>query len=140
MAKITKIRTRRPRCYLVYALAPDGVKPAEANQIINAMIGDTTLPLALWHDHFIGDKGGCVIFYIENQAELDALFENSYLEGWQVDYRPLIYSFSPAAFDAQTGYTLNAYGDVDWQTLRDSERPDYGARNVTQEVESAEEV
>ncbi|MBP8252273.1 MAG: hypothetical protein KAX40_07895 [Herpetosiphon sp.] len=52
----------KPRCILVYALAPDGVTPAQANQQINAITADPNLPLALFHDHFIGHAGGMIIF------------------------------------------------------------------------------
>ncbi len=48
----TKIPASRARCFMVYALAPQGVSASEANRTINAMIGDETLPLALWHDHY----------------------------------------------------------------------------------------
>ena len=135
-----KIRTRKPRCYMIYAMAPEGIKPAEANRMINEMVDDDALPLALWHDHFIGDKGGTIIYYVQNQSELDALFDNDHLDGWRVDYRPLIFSFSPGAFDAQTAYTLKAYGNEDWDALRNQKRPDYEGRNLSEEANSAEEV
>ncbi len=135
-----KTRTRKPRCYMVYAMAPERTKPAEANRMINEMATDDALPLALWHDHFIGDKGGTIIFYVENQAELNALFDHDHLDGWHVDYRPLIFSFSPGAFDAQTSYTLKAYGNTEWDALREQDRPDYGGRNLSEEANSGEEV
>ena len=137
---VRAVPTKKPRCYLVYALAPEGVRAAEANRLVNKMTADKTLPLALWHDHFIGQAGGSMIFYVENPAQQQALFEGEHLKGWQVDYRPLVFSFSPSAFDAQTGFTLQNYRDTDWKTLRDSERPDYGERNVVQEAETGEEV
>ncbi len=137
---VRAIPTRKPRCYLVYALAPQGVRAAEANRMINDMTADSDLPLALWHDHFIGQAGGCIIFYVENQEQQKALFANQHLAGWDVDYRPLVFSFSPSAFDAQTAFTLKQYRATDWAELRTKERPNYGARNVNQEAESGEEV
>lgn len=137
---ITAIATKRPRCYLVYALAPKGTKARAANDAINAMTADATLPLALWHDHFIKEAGGCIIFYVANQEKQQALFQSQHLAGWQVDFRPLIFSFSPSAFDAQTSFTLKNYRHSDWESLRQQERPDYGARNVAQEAETAEEA
>jgi len=134
------VPTNKSRCYLVYALAPEGVRAAEANRIINEMTADEGLPLALWHDHFIGQAGGSIIFYVENQSEQKALFENEHLDGWQVDYRPLVFSFSPSAFDAQTGFTLKQYRATDWGKLRTKERPNYGERNVSQEAETGEEA
>ena len=133
------VPTKKPRCYLVYALAPAGVKAAKANATVNAMTADPDLPLALWHDHFIGEAGGCILFYVETQQEQKALFESQHLMGWQVDYRPLVFSFSPSAFDAQTAFTLKSYRATNWEDLRGQERPNYGERNVAQEAETAKE-
>ena len=134
------IATKKPRCYLMYALAPKGTKASEANRIINEMTADLNLPLALWHDHFIGGAGGSIIFYVANQDELKALFENEHLVGWQVDYRPLVFSFGPAAFDAQIAFTLKNYRATNWDAVRTEERPDYDERNLSQEAETAEEA
>jgi len=134
-----KIPAAKARCYMVYALAPLGVSASQANRTINAMIGDEGLPLALWHDHFLGGPGGCVIFYVENKKQQQALFENNYLIDWKVDYRPMVFSYSPAAFDAQIGYTLSAYSGNDWTKLRDENRPDYDQRDVQAEAETAQE-
>jgi len=133
------IPTAKPRCYLVYALAPAGVKASEANRTINEMIADAGLPLALWHDHFIGGPGGCVIFYVQSVAEQKALFSNDYLTDWDVDYRPMVFSFNPAAFDAQINYTLQNYGGENWNDLKQRSRPDYVDRNVSLEAETAAE-
>ncbi len=35
-----KIRTRKPRCYMIYAMAPEGIKPAETNRMINEMVDE----------------------------------------------------------------------------------------------------
>lgn len=139
-AQTRAVPTRKPRCYLVYALAPEGLSAARANAALNALTADPALPLALWHDHFIGEAGGCILFYVTCQAEQKVLFENEYLLGWQVDYRPLVFSFSPSAFDAQTAFTLKRYRATDWQELRTKERPNYGAREVGQEAETGKEV
>ena len=61
-------RIQKPRCFLLYALAPDGMPAADANRILNQFIGDSSLPLAIFHDHFIGQPGGLVIFNVENSA------------------------------------------------------------------------
>jgi hypothetical protein len=115
------------------------MRAVEANRAINSMIGDPRLPLALWHDHFLGDPGGCVVFYVENKDQQTALFESHHLIGWKVHYRPMIFSFNPAAFDAQIGYTVKTYGKADWDELRRENRPDYGDRNVQSEAETAQE-
>lgn len=130
-------RIRKPRCFLLYALAPGGMPAAEANRILNTFIGDPTLPLALFHDHFIGQPGGVIIFYVETPAERDALLSQTYLVGWHVEIQPLIFSPSPAAFDEQIAFTLRAYRGVNWETLQKEERPSYG--NPSREAETAEE-
>lgn len=130
-------RIQKPRCFLLYALAPSGFPAAEANRILNAFIDDPALPLAVFHDHFIGQPGGMVIFYVETPQERDALLEQKYLDGWQVEVQPLIFSHSPAAFDEQIAFTLKAYRGVDWENLQKEKRPSYG--NPRREAETAEE-
>jgi hypothetical protein len=130
-------RIRKPRCFLLYALAPDGLPAAEANRILNQFIGDSSLPLAIFHDHFIGQPGGLVIFYVETSEERDALLAQKYLDGWHIEIQPLIFSHSPAAFDEQIAFTLRAYRGVNWESLQKEERPSYG--NPSREAETAEE-
>lgn len=136
MGKNIAIKTSRARCYLVHAIAPDGLTARQANDAINALVADEKMPLALWHDHFLGGPGGCVIFYVENEEQQHTLFGNLHLEGWDVEYRPMVFSFSPAAFDAQIGYTLMNYRSTDWDSLRTENRPDYEGRNVQNEAET----
>ncbi|MEM9952043.1 MAG: hypothetical protein AAF846_10605 [Chloroflexota bacterium] len=133
-------RLRKPRCYMVYLIAPDNLSPSEANHTINQICADKSLPLALYHDHFIGQAGGIIIFFAETQAEREALQSGleDYLVDWRYDVHPLIYSYNPAAFDAQIAYTLAAYRDNDWEQLQKEHRPTYG--NLSQEAETAEEV
>ena len=130
-------RIQKPRCFLLYALAPEGVRPAEANRILNAFIADAALPLAIFHDHFIGQPGGVIIFYVETAEERDALLTQKYLDGWQVDIQPLIFSHGPSAFDEQIAFTLKAYRGVDWELLQKDKRPGYG--NPGREAETAQE-
>jgi len=130
-------RIQKPRCFLVYALAPENMPATEANQIFNTFIGDRNLPLAIYHDHFIGQPGGVAIFFVETPQERDILLNQKHLDGWQVHYQPLIFSYSPSAFDEQTAFTLNAYRGVDWEDLQKEKRPSYG--NPRQEAESAQE-
>ena len=99
-------RIRKPRCFLLYAIAPREMPAAEANRILNAFIADPRLPLAIFHDHFIGEPGGIVIFYVESREERDALLSQTYLDGWRVEIQPLIFSHSPSAFDEQIAFTL----------------------------------
>jgi hypothetical protein len=133
------IRTRKPRCFCVYVLAGDGIKPVEANRQFNEFVADTSLPLAIFHDHFIGQAGGIAIFFIETSQERDALLDAapSILKGWSVDIHPLIFSYSPAAFDEQIAFTLRAYRNRDWEQIRQEQRPSYG--NPRREAETAAE-
>ncbi|HLD93976.1 MAG TPA: hypothetical protein VI703_07220 [Anaerolineales bacterium] len=130
-------RTVNPRCFLVYALAPEGMPAAEANRIFNEFVGDWALPLVVFHDHFIGNPGGLAIFFVEDIKQRDLLLDGEHLPGWQVEMHPLIFSYSPAAFDEQIAFTLNAYRDQDWERLQKEDRPAYG--DLRKEAESAEE-
>jgi hypothetical protein len=130
-------RIKKPRCFLVYALAPQGLSASEANHIFNAFIAEPGLPLALYHDHFIGQPGGIAIFFVETSAERDALLDQDFLEGWQVEFQPLIFSYSPAAFDEQIAFTLKAYHGIDWERLQKEQRPAYGRPSL--EAETAQE-
>ena len=129
--------TKKSRCFLVYALAPDGTSAREANRIFNEFIGDRTLPLAIFHDHFIGEKGGVAIFFVESPEDQERLRTSERLAGWRVEIRPLIFSRSPAAFDEQIAFTLNAYRDNDWELLQRENRPNYG--DPRREAETAME-
>ena len=130
-------RIRKPRCFLVTALAPEGTPPAQANRQFNQFVADRRLPLVLFHDHFIGQPGGVAIFFVETPEERDRLARCEALAGWQVEVRPLIFSYSPAAFDEQIAYTLRAYREVDWEQLRQEQRPAYG--NPARETETGSE-
>lgn len=130
-------RIRKPRCFLVTALAPEGTRPGDANRLFNQFVADRSMPLVLFHDHFIGEPGGVAIFFLETPEERERLARAETLAGWQMAVRPLIFSYSPAAFDEQIAYTLRAYRDGDWETLRQEQRPAYG--NPAREAETATE-
>lgn len=130
-------RTVNPRCFLVYALAPKGIPAAEANRVFNDFVGNRKLPLAVYHDHFIGNAGGLAIFFVGNTEERDLLLDGDNLPGWQVDMHPLIFSHSPAAFDEQIAFTLKAYRDENWDKLQKEDRPVYG--DPRKEAETAVE-
>jgi hypothetical protein len=131
-------KIQKPRCFLVYALAPDSLSAAKANELFNTYVAEPKRGLALFHDHFIGQRGGIAIFFLETDAEREALKEFGELEDWNVHIHPLIFSYSPAAFDEQIAYTLRAYRNADWENLQQDKRPSYG--NPRQEAETAEEA
>ncbi len=128
---------KKPRCFLVYALAPEHILPSEANRLFNEFVSDRSLPLVIFHDHFIGKRGGVAVFFAETEAERGALENSSHLKNWSIEIQPLIFSYSPAAFDEQIAYTLSAYRDTEWEALKKIERPSYG--NPREEAETAEE-
>ena len=130
-------RIQKPRCFLVYALAPANLTAADAKRIVNEFIGDRKLPLAIYHDHFIGRPGGVAIFFVDTAEERDALFNQTLLAGWRVEMQPLIFSYSPSAFDEQIAFTLKAYNGVNWEELQKEKRPSYG--NPGREAETAQE-
>jgi hypothetical protein len=129
---------QKPRCFLVYALAPESLSAGEANRLFNAYVADAKRGLSLFHDHFIGQRGGTAIFFVETETEREALKDLSELKDWKVAIHPLIFSYNPAAFDEQIAYTLKAYRNADWETLQQDKRPSYG--NPGQEAETAEEA
>lgn len=129
---------KKPRCFLVYAHAPKGMIPSEVNRLFNEFIADRNLPLVLFHDHFIGNPGGVAVFYCETPEERELLLNSIHLSDWDVDIRPLIFSYSPASFDEQISYTLKAYRGTNWETLRNQSRPSYG-NNPGIEAETAME-
>ncbi len=129
---------RKPRCFLVYALAPRDLPAAEANQQFNTFVADPALPLAVFHDHFIGQPGGVAIFFVQNREEGQQLVNHNHLTNWRVEYRPLIFSYSPAAFDEQIAFTLKQYRQAEWETLQNEKRPAYG--NPVLEAQTAQEV
>jgi hypothetical protein len=122
------MRAKRPRCYLLHAVAPPGTLMRTANDAINAMTADRILPLAIFHDHFLDAPGGMIIFHVDEALRLDALEGacSVHLPGWNVELRPLIFSYSPAAFDEQIAYTLGSYQGENWERLRREKRPAYG--------------
>jgi hypothetical protein len=73
-------RIQKPRCFLVYAVAPQRVPAAEANRIFNLFIGDPSLPLPLFHDHFIGQAGGVAIFQVDASGQRDVLLDHWHLK------------------------------------------------------------
>ena len=132
----------QPRCFLVYALAPQDMPAGEANRLFNAYIGDRRLPLPVFHDHFIGRPGGLAVFFAASEAERQALAASRRLDGWQVAVHPLVFARSPAGFDEQTAFTLRAYRGLDWETLqraRPSQLDDATAHSAAEDDNAGDE-
>ena len=112
------------RCYLVYALAPDGTSAREANDRLNEYVADARRGLAVWHDHFIGRHGGAVVLDVHSDEEEALLDEPGPLAGWRLSVHPLTFSLSALGFSAQTSFTLEQYRGVSLDELAVSEPDD----------------
>ena len=112
------------RCYLVYALAPDGTSAREANDRLNEYVADARRGLAVWHDHFIGQHGGAIVLDVRSDEEEALLDELGPLAGWRLSVHPLTFSLSALGFSAQTSFTLEQYRGVSLDELAVSEPDD----------------
>ena len=60
----------RSRCFLVYALAPDGMSARDANELLNEYIGQNGRGQIVSHDHFIGQPHrGFAVFEVRDEDE-----------------------------------------------------------------------
>lgn len=97
-----------PHSWPVYTLAPRGLTAPEADRISNAFLALAGLPLAQFHDHFIGDPGGLAWFAVETPEARDALLSQQALRGWKVDIRSLIFSRGRSGLHEQIAFTQRA--------------------------------
>ena len=112
------------RCYLVYALAPDGTSAREVNDRLNEYVADARRGLAVWHDHFIGQHGGAIVLDVRSDEEEALLDEPGPLADWRLSVHPLTFSLSALGFSAQTSFTLEQYRGVSLDELAVSEPDD----------------
>ena len=112
------------RCYLVYALAPDGTSARAANDRLNEYVADAQRGLAVWHDHFIGQHGGAIVLDVRSDEEEALLDDSGPLAGWRLSVHPLTFSLSALGFSAQTSFTLEQYRGVSLDELAVSEPDD----------------
>ena len=126
----TRDRTRpmveamRARCFLVYALAPQGVPAAEANRLLNEYVQDLSHGLPVYHDHFARrPHGGVAVIFPRDEQERAQLDDPGRLVGWQITVSPLVFSLTPVGFTAQTSFTLEQYGQTTLEQLTAEEGP-----------------
>jgi hypothetical protein len=112
------------RCVLVYALAPEGASARDANDGLNEYVADRRRGLAVWHDHFVGARGGVVVLDVRSDEEQALLDDPGALAGWQLSVHPLAFSLSAVGFAAQTSFTLGRYRDVTLDELAAAEPAD----------------
>jgi hypothetical protein len=112
------------RCFLVYALAPEGTTAREANDRLNEYVADGSRGLSVWHDHFVGTHGGAVVLDVRSEEERALLDEPGPLAGWAISVHPLTFSLSAVGFAAQTSFTLESYRGVSLDQLAADEPDD----------------
>ena len=112
------------RCYLVYALAPAGTRPREANDRINEYVADERRGLAVWHDHFLERHGGAIVLEIRSDEERALLDDPGPLAGWELTVHPPMYALTAGGFDALTSFTLERYRGVTLEELAAAEPDD----------------
>lgn len=114
----------RTRCFLVYAIAPDGMPAREANELLNEYIAESGRGLIVSHDHFIGKPhGGFAVFEVRSDDEEAKLAEPGPLVGWELTSRPLTFSLTAVGFVAQADFTLRNYGGTSLAELEAAEQP-----------------
>jgi hypothetical protein len=115
----------RARCHLVYALAPEAMPAAEANDALNEYVDDARRGVPVFHDHFSArPHGGCAVFEVRSEDELALLDDPGPLAGWRIAHHPLAFALTAVGFTAQTEFTLEAYGRTTLAKLRAAEPPD----------------
>ncbi len=112
------------RCFLIYALAPNGTTAREANDRLNEYVADRRRGLAVWHDHFVGLHGGTVALDVRSDEERAMLDDPGPIAGWRLSVHPLTFSLSAVGFAAQTAFTLERYRDVSLDELAAAEPDD----------------
>jgi hypothetical protein len=112
------------RCFLVYALAPEGTTAREANDRLNEYLADPRRGVAVWHDHFVGAHGGAVVLEVRSEEEHARLEDPGPLAGWSIAVHPLTFSLSAVGFAAQTSFTLESYRGVSLEDLAAAEPDD----------------
>jgi hypothetical protein len=108
---LTELTRGKQRCYLVYAVAPDGVSARQANELLNRYVEDRRRGFVVFHDHFTGKPhGGLAVFDVRDQKAFGLLDDHGPLEGWDVDVHALKFSMAATGFAAQMHLTAEEYG------------------------------
>jgi hypothetical protein len=122
---LTELARGKQRCYLVYAVAPEGVTARQANELLNEYVEDRRRGFVIFHDHFTGKPhGGLAVFDVREQDAFDLLDDPGPLEGWDVAVHALTFSLAATGFAAQMALTAEAYGGKKLGELQAEETDD----------------
>ena len=122
---MTELARGKQRCYLVYAVAPEGVTARQANELLNEYIEDRLRGFVIFHDHFTGKPhGGFAVFDVRDAQAYELLEDHGPLEGWEVRANALTFSMAATGFAAQMALTAEAYGGKRLDQLRREETDD----------------
>lgn len=100
---------RDRRCWIVSGYAPAGATMRDANDQLNAFVGDAARGPLLFHDHYADRPGGLAIFAPDTPEELAALKEPGPLREWDLRVHPLIFAEGALGFLFQVDYTMIGY-------------------------------
>ena len=122
---MTELARGKQRCYLVYAVAPEGVTARQANELLNGYVEDRRRGFVIFHDHFTGKPhGGMAVFDVRDEEAFALLEDPGPLEGWQLKVHALTFSLAATGFAAQMALTAEAYGGKTLDQLRAEETED----------------
>jgi hypothetical protein len=122
---LTELSLGRQRCYLVYAVAPDGVSARQANDRLNEYISDRRRGFVVFHDHFTGKPhGGFAVFDVRDAQAFELLGDHGPLTGWNIAVHALTFSLAVTGFAAQMELTAEGYGGKTLDQLRREEPED----------------
>lgn len=122
---MTELARGKQRCYLVYAVAPEGVTARQANELLNEYVEDRRRGFVIFHDHFTGKPhGGFAVFDVRDGEAYELLEDNGPLEGWELAIHALTFSLAATGFAAQMALTAEAYGGKKLDQLRAEEVDD----------------
>ena len=99
---MAELERGKQRCYVVYAVAPDGVTARQANELLNEYVADRRRGFVVFHDHFTGKPhGGFAVFDVRDREAFDLLEDHGPLQGWEVAVHALTFSMAATGFAAQ---------------------------------------
>jgi hypothetical protein len=122
---LTELARGKQRCYLVYAVAPDGVTARQANDRFNEYIEDRRRGFVIFHDHFTGKPhGGFAVFDVREGEAFALLEDHGPLTGWDVSTHALTFSLAATGFAAQMKLTAEGYAGRTLKERREEEGED----------------